>query len=409
MAKAIYISATEKNAGKTSISIGLIKYLTEKGMRVGFMKPLAQRYVEVDGGRFSEDAVLVKRIFELSYRLEDMSPVIVDKGLTEEYLTKKRRSFKRRILSAFRRIAQDSDFVVVEGTGHAGVGSCLDVSNPDVAKAISAPVLMVAEGGIGNTIDRIMLNRSLFELKGARILGIVINKVREDKYEKIQNVLRTALGTKSMHTFGFVPYICHLATPTIAQIGEETNATLISGEEGLEEEINDITVATMEPHAVLDLILNSKKNLFLIASSDRVDVLLAIVAAFFEGAKNLKGILLSGNNLPPANILHALKKTGIPVLIARVGVYTLASMLSNLTVKITPGDNKRIESLHKLIAKHIDIELIMRQMEREKEIPLGFMGWWRKILKSIFKFLRELVQGTPSSKKSKRKNQNVKL
>ncbi len=402
MAKAIYISATERDTGKTSISIGLIKYLLEKGIKVGFMKPIGQRYVEIDGKRFSEDAVLVKRIFALPHRLEDMSPVIVEKGLTEEYIMKRRRSFKRRIVSSFRRIAQESDFVVVEGTGHAGVGSCLDMSNADVAKAISAPVLVVAEGGIGKSIDKIMLNRSLFELKETRILGLIINKVRENKYKRIQDVLGTALKAKGMRVFGFIPYIRHLATPTIAQIGNHTNATVISGEEGLEEEIDDISVATMEPHAVLDLILNSEKNLFLITSSDRVDVLLAIVAAFFEGAKKLKGILLSGKTPPPANILHALKKTGIPVLMADIGVYTLASMLSNLTVKTTPDDKRRIESLYKLIKRHADTELIMRAMEKEKEVPIGFREWWRKILKAILKFFKELSRGTPSKNKDHR-------
>ncbi len=401
MAKAIYISATESNTGKTSISIGLIKYMVEKGMKVGFMKPVAQRYLEIDGGRFSEDAVLVKRIFNLPHRLEDMSPVIIKKGLTEEYIMKNRKSFKRQIVSSFRRIAQNSEFVIVEGTGHAGVGSCLDMSNSDVAKAISAPVLMVVEGGIGNAIDRIMLNKSLFELKEVRILGIITNKVKEDKYEKIQNVLKRALEAKGMNVFGFIPYVRYLATPTIAQIGRQTNASVISGEEALEEEIDDITVATMEPHAVLDLILNSEKNVFLITSSDRVDVLLAIVAAFFEGAKNLKGILLSGKTLPPANILHTLKKTGIPVLIAEIGVYTLSSMLSNLTIKITPDDTRRIESLYKLTKRHIDTELIMKTMEKEKKVPLGFKGWWRKILKTIFRFLIELSRTSPSSKKSK--------
>jgi hypothetical protein len=390
MAKGIYISATERNMGKTSISIGLIKYMIERGMKVGFMKPIAQRYVEVDGGRFSADAVLVKRIFALPHRLEDMSPVVVEKGLTEEYIMKKRRSFKRRIVSSYRRIAQDSEFVVVEGTGHAGVGSCLDMSNPDVAKAISAPVLMVAEGGIGNTIDRTMLNKSLFELKEVRVLGIVINKVREEKYERIQNLLKVAFKAKGMDVFGFVPYIRHLATPTIAQIAKQTNATVISSNEGLEEEIDDISVATMEPHAVLDLILNSEKNLFLITSSDRVDVLLAIVASFFEGAKNLKGVLLSGKNPPPANILHALKKTNIPVLIAGIGVYTLASMLLNLSVKTTPDDKRRIESLCKLTKKHLNTELIMKTMEKEKEAPIGFMGWWRKIFKRMLRFFKEL-------------------
>ncbi len=391
MAKSIYITATERNTGKTSLSIGIMRYLIDRGYKVGFIKPVAQRYVQVDGGRYSEDAVLLKKIFNLPHRLDDMSPVVVESGITELYILKKRRSFKRKIVASFRRIAKDSDFVIVEGTGHAGVGSCLDMSNPEVAKAISASVLMVAEGGIGSTIDRIALNRGLFKLKGVMILGVVVNKVKEYKYDKIQKVVGVALKSKGMRVYGFVPYVQYLAAPTITQIASQTKASLLSGEERLEEEIDDISVATMEPHAVLRQITESRENLFLITSSDRVDVLLAIVAAFFEGARKLKGVLLSGANLPPANILHALKKTGIPVLISSIGVYTLASMLSKITVKTTPEDKKRISALCSLAEKHIEIDHLLGILEKEREPVIGLKGWLKRLWRNFLEFFRRLV------------------
>ena len=58
--------------------------------------------------------------------------------------------------------------VVVEGTGHAGVGAVVDLSNARVAAMLDAPVIIVSEGGIGRPIDEIVLNGALFAAHGVR-------------------------------------------------------------------------------------------------------------------------------------------------------------------------------------------------------------------------------------------------
>ena len=55
-----------------------------------------------------------------------------------------------------------NDIVIYEGTGHPGVGSVADLSNARVAKLLNAGVVIIVEGGIGNTIDLLNLSASLF-------------------------------------------------------------------------------------------------------------------------------------------------------------------------------------------------------------------------------------------------------
>ena len=45
------------------------------------------------------------------------------------------------------------EFVVVEGTGHCGVGSVLGWNNARVAATLGVDVVLVANGGIGSTFD----------------------------------------------------------------------------------------------------------------------------------------------------------------------------------------------------------------------------------------------------------------
>jgi len=76
--------------------------------------------------------------------------------------------------------------VVIEGTGHAGVGSIFDLSNARVANLLDAKVILVTSGGIGKPMDEIELNMALFEKECAEVIGVIINKVIVSKYRKIK-------------------------------------------------------------------------------------------------------------------------------------------------------------------------------------------------------------------------------
>jgi len=68
----IYIAATRQNDGKTTACIGLMSILRKRFKRLGFIKPVGQRYVEVDGHRIDADAVLMQDVYGSDTDLHDM-------------------------------------------------------------------------------------------------------------------------------------------------------------------------------------------------------------------------------------------------------------------------------------------------------------------------------------------------
>ena len=85
--KRVYLAATGQNRGKTTTSLGLLASIRERGLRVGFVKPVGQRYLVVDGTRADEDAVLMSEVFGLTDPLNDMSPVTLPRRFTTDYIT----------------------------------------------------------------------------------------------------------------------------------------------------------------------------------------------------------------------------------------------------------------------------------------------------------------------------------
>ena len=162
--KKLFIAATKQNDGKTTVALGLIFNLKKRFKKIGFIKPIGQRYLVEEGEKVDEDSVLVERSLELcgiKCKLKDMSPVAVERGFTEKYILKpNKQNLTRQINESFSRIAKDKGLTIIEGTGHAAVGSVFDHSNASVAKLLGAKVILVSSGGIGRPIDEITLNKS---------------------------------------------------------------------------------------------------------------------------------------------------------------------------------------------------------------------------------------------------------
>ena len=163
----VFLAATGQNRGKTTSSLGLAAAIVQRGHRFGFLKPVGQRYLVVDGTRADEDALLMKAVFDLPDALDDMSPVTLPPHFTTDFVMGRiSEDLGDRVLAADRAVSADKDVVLIEGTGHAGVGAVIGLSNARVAALLDAPVIIVSEGGVGRPIDEIVLNQALFERAG---------------------------------------------------------------------------------------------------------------------------------------------------------------------------------------------------------------------------------------------------
>lgn len=364
--KKVFLAATKQNDGKTTVALGLISNLIERFNKIGFIKPIGQRYLEEEGEKVDEDSILIDRLLEslgIKCVLKDMSPIAVERGFTEKYiLNPDREKLTNRIKKSFSRISKGKNLVIIEGTGHAAVGSVFDHSNAFVAKALEAKVVLVSSGGIGRPIDEILLNKSLFEKEGVQLLGVIINKVLPEKFPKVNRLVRKGLAQKGIEVLGVIPYFQPLSCPLMGQILEETDFKLLSGKEGLNNLVKRIVVGAMQPHNALNYLVDGA---LLITPGDREDMILASLSCYF--AKTLKGVLISGivltgNIIPHKRIMDLVAQTKIPVLLAKSDTYSVASCIHDLMVKIRPQDREKIEAVKRIVNRHVDLTKILERM-----------------------------------------------
>lgn len=356
----IYVAATQQHDGKTTVSMGLYNAAEERGHKPCFIKPVGQRYVEEDGVRADEDAVLFKRALHAGGQLRNMSPVTIPRGFTQNYVfNRDPEDIRRRIQKAFDDVATGADMAVIEGTGHAGVGSVIDASNAAVAGMLGADVVLISRGGVGRCIDEICLNYALFEKEGVRCIGAVINKVYEEKYDAISGAVRQGLKNNGIECLGVIPYCRELTYPTVAQIRDELDVELFCGEPYLDNQVQDILVGAMEPQNMIGYL---KASSLIVVPGDRVDNIVLSVNAHLmspvDGQQRVAGLLLTGGLRPDPAIMSMVAEVNVPVLLCKEDTATAAYNARRFVAKIMPSDTGKIALAERLIREHVDVDRV---------------------------------------------------
>ena len=356
----VYLAATGQNRGKTTLSLGVMDGFERRGLSTGFIKPVGQRTVIEEGVPADEDAVLMKTVFGLPEPLRQMSPVHIPRGFTQSYIDGKVvEDLPSRIAAAHAAFAADRDMLLIEGTGHAGVGAVIGLSNAAVAAMLGSPAVIVSEGGVGRPIDEIVLNTSLFERSGVRVAGAIVNKVDLLAKPDLARTLERGLARHGIPLLGVLPYRPILSNPTLAMVLEGVHGETIHPGPDLDQVIGGVAIGAMEPQHMLQRI---GPGALVIVPGDREDVIAAIVHARRVGAEaggDALGLVLTGGYRPRKAVLDAIRAADLFATIVPEDTYAVASEVHDLLVKTHAADRGKIEEIKALVWEYLFIDRIL--------------------------------------------------
>jgi BioD-like phosphotransacetylase family protein len=386
----LYLAATGMNRGKTTIALGLLAALADRKLDIGFTKPVGQRYAIVDEQPADEDAILMRSALELPDALSVMSPVHIPRGFTKAYISGEvTPDLGARIRRAHQTLAAQHDLLLIEGTGHAGVGSVVGLSNAQVARMLRAPAAIVAEAGVGRPIDEIVLNQALFARHGVEVVGAIINKVNAEEHPTLPDVLRVGLARHGIELLGLLPYRPLLSNPTLAMLVEQVKGEVLSEAADQDRVIQHVAIGAMQPRHLVERV---GPGSLLIVPGDRTDVIHAVVAAnraarasgerrrIFarrrqvfgrpadEGSPELAGLVLTGGYRPRPRDLEAIRGERLFAMLVDHDTYEAASRVHDLLVKTHPADRQKIELTRQLISEHLDIDHILSRFAEPGDV-----------------------------------------
>jgi phosphate acetyltransferase len=358
----IFVAATRQNDGKTTTCLGLFAALRHRFPRIAYIKPVGQRFIEVDGHQVDEDSFLLDTIYDVHVPIDSMSPVAIDSTFTRRYLRDPEAInpvLMDRICRAFDRVSRDKDLTIIEGTGHAGVGSVFDLSNARVARLLGARVIIVSRGGIGRPVDEIAMNKALFDREGVDVAGAILNKVDPAKIEVVREYAGLALRRLGVPLLGILPVQQMLSAPNLSQVAAEIDGRWINGKsDGVHERIQRFVIGTMTAKGMFDYL---QPGTLIITAGDRDDILLAATAqAATAGKRIISGIILPRDVMPQPEVMELLVQTNIPVIVSSEDSYRIASRITGMTIKTQPQDRDKFPVIENLIRENVDIDTLAR-------------------------------------------------
>lgn len=340
----------------------------KKYKKVGFIKPIGQEHVEIDTGiHVDKDVVLFKDHFGLKQDEATMSPVLFPRGFTRDFLDGKvsESDIQEKIEKSYASIGKESDAIIVEGTGHVGVGSIVNFSNARVASQLKLPMILVASGGLGSSFDALAVNKALCDAEGVTIAGVILNRVLDDKRDMVLNYMQKALSHWNIPILGCIPFDPFLSNPTMQDFETLFKATLLSGEDHHMRHFRHMRLVATSLKNYRELIL---PNQLIITPSNREDIILATLTKHWDvkianPQDDLAvGMILTGESPPRQTILEALKKANIPMLYAPVSSYKAMEMITSYTVKIRKEDKEKIQEAQSVVESHIDFDLLLNSL-----------------------------------------------
>ncbi|MFH0948767.1 MAG: dethiobiotin synthase [Elusimicrobiota bacterium] len=163
--KAIFVTGTDTNVGKTIVTGLLARYFLDKGYRV-----ITQKWIETGAKIFSTDIET------------NVAPYIFKFAASPHLASdmEKRKIDANKIKKSFNILSKQFDFVIVEGTGGLLVPYNKNKLIIDIAVELNLPVLVVAANKLG-AINHTLLTVEAIRARNIKMLGIVFNNT--DKNE----------------------------------------------------------------------------------------------------------------------------------------------------------------------------------------------------------------------------------
>ncbi len=344
------------DAGLTSVSLGLVRALQQRGLKVNFFKPIAQP-------KRGEEA-LDKSTSILSHMgfTKMATPLAAD--YVEDLIgADKKDELLEQIVGMYEKQAQDEDIIIIEGLISTPDHSYAVKINRDICNALDAEIILV---GVPSNLSLNQLNDKIEIVadsygghQGKRVMGCILNKIggpidvkgsmgadlvyNNQKIESvaiIKSLSTLPVFSKSFPLIGCVTWNFELLAPRVQDVQRHMNAELLNEGDYLHRRLRSVHLCAREIHNMTSVL---KPGALLVISGDRSDIIVSACLASLNGTK-IGALLLTGGYRPDPNILKLCAqalKTGLPLMLVQENTWQATSNLQRFNQEVPVDDVQR--------------------------------------------------------------------
>ena len=359
MPHTLYLAPCGSKVGLTSVALGLVHALDNRGVRVAFCKPIGQPLAKATGPERSTHFI------RATTSLRPALPISLEEA---ERLISSERSdeLMERVMRDFHESASDADVVVLEGLAHSTdmpLGATLNVQ---LVKTLSAQVILagsLAESSMEEFDERLEVAASQYGgLEGGAVIGCIINRV-PDPGKLSLAALRDDLASKSrvlerggFHLIGAIPQNPELTACRAIDIARHLGAEVLHEGEIQTRRAKKISLLA---RTVPNMLHTFQAGSILVTPIDRSDVMMAVALSALKTP--IAGLVLTGEfqrDEPVWNLCRPGFETGLPVMRVESNSWETASQLGRMSPEVPEDDLERVQLGMDHVALYIDADWI---------------------------------------------------
>lgn len=339
-----FIAPTRLNVGLTSVTLGVVRCLQNQGLKVGFVKPVAQDQSACEIERSTHFARQICQLdvpdaLPANYAIEQVSIDETD-DLLEEIITMSMAAGK------------DADVLVVEGLHPDPSNPFTTQLNTEMALGLQATVIIVTDASAKTAAEEIRVTERQFRNEGVTVGGVIFNKAPADF-----NLEAMQAEVGELKIWGVVQFDSKLLAPRTLDVALHLNAEIIVKGELTKRRVTETVVAA---RAVPEVIRRLKAGALIVSSGDRDDVILATALAASNGVQ-LAGLVLTHNTVLNETVRAFTEMafhTGIPVLRTDGDSFGTALAISTVPTAVPADDKDRMTRVMNAVAEQLDNEAL---------------------------------------------------
>jgi phosphate acetyltransferase len=352
----------EAGSGKSLVALGLMELLSARVERLGFFRPI------VPSGEPDPQLELVRSRYGLTRPYEELHALTQPEAdAIDDY-----EELRKRVLHAYRPLAEQCDFVLVEGSDFTGVAAGLAFGlNADLANELGAPVLVVVKGGTAEaTVAAVHVARESLTNKGCAIFGFVVNRAPAEHAADIAARLEDEAGDP-IYVLAEQPGLDH---PTVGEVAETLGAEiLVEPPDSLNREVRDVRVGAMSVEHFLEQLV---EGALVLVPSDRNDVLLATLASSVHpSVPPVSGVVVTGSYPLSETMRGLLDAAPFAVLATPELTHVAAAAVATVRPVLRADNERKLAAALGLFESSVDTAELARRIalaRPERVTPLMF-------------------------------------
>jgi len=346
--KYLIVASTQPYSGKSATILGIAEELKQKGLSVGYAKPIGTEKsaeIEADVNLIAEklgisaDSIYSPVVFLSSETIAK----VIDKTDTTNYPEQIKIHLEE----------HSADLLIVEGPGNLSEGAVFHLSVPEMADLMDAPVLLVASYEPLDLVDiLIKAKQDLSE----RLLGVVINDIPTEAMETVSNNLEPFLVEYGIEVLGLIPRDELLRSISVREITKQLKAEVLCRGDRLDLMVESLAIGAMNVNSAMEY-FRQWKNMAVVTGGDRADVQLAALES------STHCLILTGHIPPQPFVLSRAEDLEIPILSVNLDTLTTVEIIDNLFGKVRIQEPIKLQCIQSLISEYFGVDRLIEKLD----------------------------------------------